>query len=173
MGCMVDMQVDAARRFQNAMHLQQAHAEEAEERAHVVSVALTRRIDNRHDLRPVVGYLVNPFAFHVVRPTPTVLKLGSSRKAVRRGVKVLALVERRIGRNEVYRLRIDAAQNGQVIRVVKGTVGNVEVGHLRTRYQVGIAQLLAAHAAYQCANLLARVLLADVVPAREFGHIAV
>ena len=74
-------------------------------------------LDSLHEARIVVGDLIRPFLMNIPIPRPAILELGSSRQAVWRRVKVSALVERRIGGDEVYGLRIHGAQEHQIVAV--------------------------------------------------------
>ena len=64
----------------------------------------------------------DPFVAHVAVPRPAVAE-GLAEVAV--------LVEGRISRDQVDALAADAAQEGQVVALVKAAVGEIETGHGR------------------------------------------
>ena len=96
---------------------------------HAHTVAAFRRLDGQPDVGPVVFNLIQPVRVYFVVPAPAVLKAGAGGQAVRRGVKIPVLVERRVGGNQLHRAGVHPAQHGQVVAVVKGAVGRIGRGH--------------------------------------------
>ncbi len=113
----VAMQVDAARRLQEPVHFQQAHGHKAHECAHAVGMGAAGALDGLHEPGIVVGDPVHPVRVHILLPRPPVLKAGPGGEAVRRGVEVAALVERRVRGDEVHGLRIHGPEETQIVPV--------------------------------------------------------
>ncbi len=65
----------------------------------------------------VVANLVDPLLVHVLLPRPAVLKLRTGGKAVGRSVEVLALVEWRVGGDQVNALAVHAPEELEVVAV--------------------------------------------------------
>ena len=65
-GRRVTVEIEAAVGPQDAPHLDKPHSHEAKERGHIVAPSRPRRVDYFPDGRPVVLYLVDPLALHVV-----------------------------------------------------------------------------------------------------------
>ena len=61
-----------------------------------------------------------------------VFEPGARREAVRRRVEVAAFVEGRVGGDQVDCAGVDAAEEGEVVAVVEGAVGEVRRGHIQT-----------------------------------------
>ena len=136
-GAVVAVQVDAAGGFQCPVHFQQADAQEAEERSGVVVLRQPGGFDNLEQGLVFVLDLVQPDAVDglpeplfgavlhggVVGPAPGVLVLAGG------GGAVALFVERRVGGDEVHRFAVHAAQDVQVVHIVKDAVGEVLLGH--------------------------------------------
>ncbi len=125
----VAMQVQAAVRSQHTLHLDKPDGHVAQERPEVVAPCHACCVDDLPHGGPVVLHLVDPLAFDVVSPRPAVLELRARSERVRRGVEVAALVERRVGRDQVDCLGVHASQHGEVVAVEQRPVRPVRFGH--------------------------------------------
>ena len=132
-GGRVAVQIDAARRFEDSAHLDQPHPHETQIRSHVVAIRQPRPVDDGHHLGPVVLQLVYPLGVDIVVPGPTILEPRPRGKAVGGGVKVPALVERRIGRHQIHRRGVDPPQKREVIAVEQRPVADVALSHRPNR----------------------------------------
>ena len=131
MGRVVDVQVEAAVGCQDAVHFEDTHAEPAEERGHILAGGELGRFDHLPDGGPVVLDRVHPFLVDIFLPAPAVLEFCAGGEAVGGGVEVAVLVEGRVGGDQLDGLGVHAAQEGEVVAVVEGAVGEVGGGHLR------------------------------------------
>ena len=126
-GRVVNVQVKAAGRFQDAVTFHQPDAEEAQERRQILFAGFPQHSDEMVDgLIAVISDGVHPFLVSIPFPSPPVVKLGPGRQRVRSSVKILAFVKRRVGSNQVHRLRVQPLQERQVVALEQGSV--LEVG---------------------------------------------
>lgn len=93
------VQVDGSGRFEHAAHFEQPNCHEAHIGAHAVGVGVAGALDGRHELGEVIGNLIHP-----------------------RLVEIAALVERRIGGDQVHRLRVHGPKELQVVTVEQRAV---------------------------------------------------
>ena len=133
----VDMKVDAPVLPQDAPHLHEPHSHPAQERRHVHPIRHLRRLDHRQNRRPVVLDLICPFRMHIIVPPPAVGEPCPGRKAIRRRVEVLVLVERRIGCDEVDCVAVHPPQESQVVPVVQRPIPKVDFRHSLSPYLRG------------------------------------
>ena len=137
-GSGVAVQIQAAVLAQHAVHLHEPHAHVAQERAHVAPVVpllplllvnLIGRVDDAPHGGIVVLDGVDPLRMDVLVVAPAVLELAPGGEGVGRGVEVAALVEGRVGGDEVDRARVDGLQELEVVAVVERAVAEVRFGH--------------------------------------------
>ena len=136
------MKVDAPILPQDAPHLHEAHSQPAQERRHVHPVGNLCRLDHGMDGRAVVLDLICPFRTHIIVPPPAVGEPCPGRKAIRRRVEVLVLVERRIGCDEVDCVAVHPPQEFQVVPVVQRPIPKVDFRHFLSPYLRGGWDLL-------------------------------
>ena len=132
-GRVVDVEVQAPRRLQDAVHLQDADTQVAQERAHVLARRRVRRLNDGVQVGMVVLDGLRPLALYIVAPRPRVL-VGDlmARLAHTRRHSPLegfdALVEGRVCGYQVHALGVDAPEDGKVVADEQGAV---EVGRIR------------------------------------------
>ena len=125
----IAVQVDAAVIGEDAAHFGQANCHKHQEGGHIGAVADFGGFDGQLDVGPVVFDLVQPFRVDNIIPVPAILEAGAGGQAVRGGVEVAVFVERRVGGDQLDGAGVHAAQEGQVVAVVEGAVGEVWGGH--------------------------------------------
>ena len=69
----------------------------------------------------------DPVLVDVLVPAPAVFELGAGGERVGGRVEVSALVERRIGRDQMDGVGVDASEEGEVVAVEEGPVGHVQI----------------------------------------------
>ena len=128
----IAVQIDAPSRLQQPAHLHEAHAHEAEERAHIVPPAGARRLDDRPYILVlwIVAQRIRKLRMRFLVPLPAVLERCARREGVRRRVEVPPLVERRVGRYQIDRLRIHGAHEVDVVPPEQGSVVEVPFWHV-------------------------------------------
>ena len=103
------------------MHFENTYGHETQERTHVVAPTGFGCVDDLPYLAVVVLNRFHPVLMDFF-PSPSVLERRPRGQRVGGGVEVFALVERRVGRDQVDGLRIDSPQYRQVVVVVQGPV---------------------------------------------------
>ena len=127
-GRRVAMQVDAARRLQDPVHVHQPHGHHRQVRLHPLAVGHARRLDHVRQGGLLVGYQPHPRNVKVGQ-RPSVLERRAHRRAAHRGRVVLVGVERRVEVNQVDALAVHPAQDVEVVTGLDCLVGKVRFGH--------------------------------------------
>lgn len=137
-GRRVAVQVDATGFLENPSHRQQSHGHEAQESAHVVAVAGPRSLYDVHYIRVIVLDLVNPFLMYVLLPRPSVLKFRALCQTIRCRVEIAALVERRVGGDQVHRFGVHGPEEAEIVSVEERPVLPVGFAHCHTSFSVSV-----------------------------------
>ena len=125
----VAVQIDAAGRFQHAVHLQQTHRHHRQVGLHPLPVHLPRRIQQVRDGRMLVRDKPHPRNVQVVQ-RPRVLERRACRLAADRGCVRPVRVERRVKIDQVDGLAVQSAQDVEIVprpdRLVLEVLGGVD-----------------------------------------------
>ena len=124
----VAVQVDAARRLQDTVHLHQPHGHHRQVRLHPLAVGQARRFQYMGCRGLLVGYQPHPRNVKVGQ-RPSVLERRARRRAAHWGHVVLVGVERRVEVNQVNALAVHPAQDVEVVAGPDSLVGEVRLGH--------------------------------------------
>ena len=118
------MEVDAARRLDNALHLEQSHRHHDQIRLHSVAVAVLARVDDLVQRQIGISDLVVPSLVHV-RQVPSILERRTSRLATNRCRVVAIRVERRIEIDQIDARVVDPPHHIEIVPLENRAVRDV------------------------------------------------
>ena len=137
-GRRVAMQINAARRFQNAVHFQQPNPQKTQKSGGIIILRQASGFNHLKQRLIFVPYLVQPDAMHrlpkplirpffpkkrIIGPTPSILILPRRRRAIP------LFVERGIRGDEIHSLAIHPAQNIQIVHFIQRIIQKILFRH--------------------------------------------